>query len=93
MTKKNINTVGNLESRITGLEKRLSVLEQLSKKFTRKKRDYTEEQKAAIRARLLAGQEAARKRKENEVKVVANEKPAEPKKISKNKPVSTTKKS
>jgi hypothetical protein len=32
----------------------------------RRKRAYTDKQRAAIRARLLAGQEAARKRIENE---------------------------
>jgi hypothetical protein len=30
------------------------------------KREYTDEQRAAIRARFLAGREAARKRRENE---------------------------
>jgi hypothetical protein len=57
---------GDLESRVTILEARVAVLEQSSKKVMRKKREYTDEQRAAIRARFLAGQEAARKRRENE---------------------------
>jgi len=45
------------------LEKRLTKLEALvEKKFARKKRQYTEEERKAIRARLLAGQEKAKKR-------------------------------
>jgi hypothetical protein len=59
---------GDLESRVTMLERRTAALEQLSKRLTRKKREYTDEQRAAIRARLLAGQEAARNRRENEAK-------------------------
>ena len=68
MTKKNTKTktTGDLEPRVSTLEQRIAVLEQLSKKFTRKKREYTDEQRAAIRARLLAGQEAARKKREND---------------------------
>jgi len=54
----------NLESRLTALEKRIAAVEQLSKRFTRRKHDYTDEERAAIRARLLAGQEAASKRRE-----------------------------
>lgn len=47
----------------------IKALEQVSKKFTRKKREYTDEQRAAIRIRLLAGQEASRNKWEAEVKV------------------------
>ena len=63
-----VRAAGDLESRVTALEARMAVLEQVSKKVIRLKRDYTDEERAAIRARLLAGQEAARKRRENEVK-------------------------
>ena len=56
----------NLESKVTALEKRIATLEHLSKRFTRKKHNYTEEERAAIRARLLAGQEVARVRREAE---------------------------
>lgn len=53
----------NLESRVKLLEKRLTKLEiQLEKKLNHRKREYTEEEKKTIRARLLAGQEAAKKR-------------------------------
>jgi hypothetical protein len=69
---------GGLESKVTMLERRTAALEQLSKRFTRKKREYTDEQRAAIRARLLAGQEAARKRRENEVKTATDSKKAKP---------------
>jgi hypothetical protein len=70
MAKENVKakTTGDLESRVTMLEKRTAALEKLSKRFTRKKREYTDEQRAAIRARLLAGQEAAGNRRENEAK-------------------------
>jgi hypothetical protein len=75
---KNVKTKASsdLESRVTMLERRTTALEQLSKRFTRKKREYSDEQRAAIRARLLAGQEAARKRRENEAKTVAEVKTA-----------------
>ena len=39
-------------------------LVELEKKLNRPKREYTEEERKAIRARLLAGQEATRKRQE-----------------------------
>jgi len=61
------DTTANLESRITSLEKRIAPLEKLSKRFIRRQRAYTDEQRAAIRARLLAGQEAARKGREAKV--------------------------
>ena len=68
MSKKNIKATEtvDLESRVTILEARVAVLEQSSKRVMRKKREYTDEQRAAIRARFLVGREAARKRRENE---------------------------
>lgn len=57
---------GDLESRLSVLEARVTILEQSSKKSTRKKMEYTDEQRAAIRARFLAGQEVAKKRREAE---------------------------
>jgi hypothetical protein len=79
MSQKNIileETV-DLESRVTILEARVTVLEQSSKQVIRKKREYTDEQRAIIRARLLAGQEAARKRREIETIAELNEVKAE----------------
>ncbi len=70
MAKNNVKATKDLDSRITALENRTAALEQLSNKFNRKKREYTDEQRAAIRARLLSGQEAARTRKENEAKAM-----------------------
>ena len=72
MVKKNTmpKANGDLESRVTFLEGQVGVLEELfrnTKRVIRQKREYTEEQRAAIRARLLAGQEAARKRREEEI--------------------------
>jgi hypothetical protein len=44
-----------LESKVKQLEKRLTKLELLiEKRFARKKREYTDEERKAIRARLLA---------------------------------------
>ncbi len=56
------------------LNKRVTVLEKLvqqlahQKPKARKQREYTDEQRANIRARLLAGQEAAQKKREAETK-------------------------
>ena len=90
-------TTTDLESRVNTLEKRIAALEQISKKFTRKKREYTDEQRAAIRARLLAGQEAARKKRENDaadIKIIkSSDKPIKSKNVVKAKPVPTTKQS
>lgn len=61
----------DLESRVTLVEARVTILEELvktGKKVGRRKKQYTDEEKAAIRARLLAGQEVARKRRETEAK-------------------------
>lgn len=98
MTKKNIKTKAatDLESRVNNLEKRIAALEQLSKRSTRKKREYTSEEKVTIRARLLAGQEAARKRRENDIDDItiikpASDKPIKPKNTVKAKPVSLPK--
>ncbi len=96
MAKKNIKTkvTNDLESRVTVLETRIAALEIVSKKFTRKKREYTDEQRVAIRARLLAGQEAARKRRENEAKTTTEKKvTTQPKKVVKAKPVQPPKQS
>ena len=96
MVKKNVKAkaTGDQESRVTALEARMAVLEQLSKKVIRRKRDYTDEERAAIRARLLAGQEVARKQRENEAQPKTEGKVAtEPKKVIKTKPVLTPEKS
>lgn len=56
------------------LNKRVTVLEKLvqelvsQKPKARKQREYTDEQRASIRARLLAGQETAKKKREAEAK-------------------------
>ncbi|MFC1972341.1 hypothetical protein ACFLVE_02925 [Chloroflexota bacterium] len=69
MPKKNNTEKSDLESRVKLLEERVAKLEvQLEKKLNRRKREYTEEERKAIRVRLLAGQEAARKRREAEAK-------------------------
>ena len=71
-TKQNeVKVTGDIASRVTSLEDRIAALEKQAwktKRATRKKHEYTEEERANIRARLLAGQEAARKRQDNEVK-------------------------
>lgn len=69
MVKKNTKTnqTQDLALQISKLEGLVTILAEIAKTSTRKKRLYTDEQRAAIRARLLAGQEAARKRKEVEV--------------------------
>ncbi len=56
-----------LNARVTALEKLVKQLASKQPK-ARKRREYTDEQRAAIRARLLAGQEAARKKHEAEAK-------------------------
>ncbi len=59
-----------IEKACDELNNRVTILEKLARKpKARKQREYTEEEKVAIRARLLAGQEAARKRRENKTKV------------------------
>ncbi|MFC1994875.1 hypothetical protein ACFLVK_00505 [Chloroflexota bacterium] len=58
-----------LESRISVIEQQLFVLMQGGTAIMkRRKRDLTPEERAAIRARLVAGQEAARARREAEDK-------------------------
>ena len=53
-----------MESRVASLEARVAKLEKgVPGKRTRRKRDYTDEEREAIRARLLAGQEAAAKKR------------------------------
>jgi hypothetical protein len=67
-TKKTVNEVyEELNKRVTSLEKLVQELSSRPHK-PRKFREYTAEEKAAIRARLLAGQEAARKKREAEAK-------------------------
>lgn len=57
------------KARLTALEVRVTVLEaQARNAKPRKKREYTQEERTAIRTRLLAGQEAKRKRLEAEAK-------------------------
>jgi phage-related minor tail protein len=76
-------TYEELEARVAALERLAQELklEKLAKvlagsgskksaKSTRRVREYTEEERKAIRARLLAGQEAARKRREAEAKAI-----------------------
>jgi hypothetical protein len=55
------NQIEELELRVNELEEKVGQLMATSKKV-RKVREFTPEQKAAIRARLLAGQEAAKKK-------------------------------
>ena len=58
-----------LESRISAIEQQLFVLMQSGTAIQkRRKRDLTPEERATIRARLVAGQEAARARREAEAK-------------------------
>jgi hypothetical protein len=71
MAKKNTTekSTESLESQVKQFEKRLTKLEVLiAKKFARKKREYTEEERKTIRARLLSGQEAAKKKLESKTK-------------------------
>ncbi len=82
MAEKSTKVTGHLEPRVTMLEGRVAALEKLVGEVTkkaRKQREYTDEERAAIRARLLAGQETARKKREAEtkatkVKVITTEK-------------------
>ena len=68
-----------LEGRLTFSEQRLAALErrawpEIEAKAKRPKRELTAEQKADIRARLVAGQEKARLRREAEAKTAKKEK-------------------
>jgi hypothetical protein len=56
-----------LNARVTDLEKLVQQLVSQKPK-ARKQREYSDEERASIRARLLAGQEAARKKREAEVR-------------------------
>lgn len=67
-------TFKELDARVTALEKLVQQLVSQKPKV-RKQREYTEEERAKIRARLLAGQEAARKKREVEIKVTKKVKP------------------
>ena len=70
VTKQTDANTGDLEVRLQKLEKRVAVLEKraVKPKKTRRIREYTPEEKAAIRARLVEGQKAAQKRRDNEAK-------------------------
>lgn len=58
-----------LETRMAALEQRLAALERGSTVTPkRRKRELTPEERAAVRARLVAGQEKARLRREAEAK-------------------------
>ena len=74
-------TYEELEARVAALEKLVEslnlvhfLMDSSKKKLARKPKEYTDEARATIRARLLAGQEAARKRREAEAKVTATKK-------------------
>jgi hypothetical protein len=88
MSKKNTteNTPVEMASKITILEGRVATLErlvsQVSKKVTRRKKEYTDEQRTAIRTRLLAGQEEVRKKRETESKPAKKVKVVESEKLS-----------
>lgn len=87
-------TYEELEARVATLERlvRELKLEKLAKVLagsgskksassTRRVREYTDEERAAIRARLLAGQEAARKRREAEAKATKKVRPGKSEKV------------
>lgn len=80
-------TSEELEARVAALERLVQELKlekvakvlagsKKSTRHTRRVREYTREERAAIRARLLAGQEAARKRREGEAKANTKAKPS-----------------
>lgn len=64
-----------LEARVAFCESRLAVMERtfggIIQSTRRRKRQLTDEEKKAVRARLVAGQEAARARREAEAKTQA----------------------
>jgi hypothetical protein len=74
MSKKINKVTGDLSTVVSAIEARVTVIEKQVKQLVsqrvkvRKARLFTGEQKAAIRARLLEGQEAARKKREAEAK-------------------------
>jgi len=70
-----------MEARLASLESRLSELEQ-GKVIKSKKRDLTPEERVAIRARLVAGQE--KKRQEREAQIATEAKKANKQKGAKN---------
>jgi len=79
-----VKATGDIESRVSLIEARVTVLEELSrnvKQVIRRKREFTNEERAVIRARLLAGQEAARKRREAEVKATNKVKSNNPEEV------------
>ncbi len=69
--------IATLEARMASLEQRLATLEQGSTTAKpKRKKDLSPEDRAAIRARLVAGQEAARARREVEAKKANKQKGA-----------------
>jgi hypothetical protein len=67
-----------LATRLDELESKVASMEKLTKKFNRKKRKYSDEERATIRARLLAGQDRARKLIGDGFDVVITEKKSTP---------------
>ena len=71
-TKQTNTNTEDIEARLWKVEKRVATLEKhvgIKVKRTRRTREYTPEERAAIRARLKTGQAAARKKREAEAKV------------------------
>lgn len=70
-TKQNDTVREDIQIRLQKLEKRVATLEKhagIKVKRTRRTREYTAEEKADIRERLKAGQDAAKKKREAEAK-------------------------
>jgi hypothetical protein len=72
-----------LESRIAAVEQQLFVLTRGGALTPRRKKDLSPEQRAAIRARLVAGQEKKRKEREEQLAAEASVKTISPKKATK----------
>jgi hypothetical protein len=86
MAKKNttIEAIEGMASRVTILEGRITALEKLTDqapKKARKVKEYTDEERAAIRARFVKGQEAARKKREAETKATKKVKSVKSEKV------------
>jgi len=78
--------IATLEARMASLEQRLATLEQGSTAAKpRRRKELTPEDRAAIRARLVAGQEAARVRRAVAMTAEATAKTTEAKKPNKQK--------
>lgn len=81
-TKQTDTKTEDIEARLRKVEKRVATLEKhagIKVKRTRRTREYTPEERASIRARLKAGQEAAKKRRESEAEAGKKGKPNNPK--------------